>query len=81
MLIMNKNDKLKRYWYSLLGIQLYTYKNKSDEKHKSVNSLVGSFLNDMEPEMHDDTKYYPFKLIFPGNKTRVFYHETIENKN
>jgi len=38
--------KLKRYWYCLLGKELYVYKNKKEEKHKSMNSLVGEYIKD-----------------------------------
>lgn len=41
--------KLKRYWYCLLGKELYVYKNKKEDKHKSMHSLVGVFIKD-EPE-------------------------------
>jgi len=61
--------KLKRYWYCLLGKELYVYKNKQEEKHKSMHSLIGCFLKD-EPEeqLGNTTVLYPFKLIFPQNK-------------
>lgn len=39
-------NKLKRYWYCLLGKELYVYKNKKEEKHKSMHSLVGVFIKD-----------------------------------
>jgi len=35
----------------------------------------------MDAEVIDGVTYYPFNLIFPGNKKRVFYHETVENKS
>lgn len=38
--------RLKRYWYCLLGKELYVYKNKKEEKHKSMHSLVGVFVKD-----------------------------------
>ena len=38
--------KLKRYWYCLLGKELYVYKNKKEDKHKSMHSLVGVFIKD-----------------------------------
>lgn len=41
--------KLKRYWYCLLGKELYVYKNKQEDKHKSMHSLVGVFIKD-EPD-------------------------------
>jgi len=42
--------KLKRYWYCLLGKELYVYKNKREEKHKSMHSLVGIFIKDEAEE-------------------------------
>jgi hypothetical protein len=58
----------------LLGKELYVYKNKTEEKHKGMHNLIGVFLKD-EPEEQVDanTKLYPFKLIFPPNKTRTYY--------
>ena len=66
--------KLKKYWYCLLGKELYVYKNKQEEKHKGMHNLVGVFIKD-EPEEHLDstTVLYPFSLIFPGNKPRMYY--------
>jgi serine/threonine protein kinase len=66
--------KLKKYWYCLLGKELYVYKNKSEEKHKGMHNLMGVFIKD-EPEEHLDatTVLYPFSLIFPGNKPRIYY--------
>lgn len=71
--------KLKRYWYCLLGKELYVYRNKKEEKHKSMHSLVGIFVKDENEEQLDSTTYlYPFKLVFPPNKTRSYY---LLNKN
>lgn len=74
--------KLKKYWYCLLGKELYVYKNKQEEKHKGMHNLVGVFIKD-EPEEHLDstTVLYPFSLIFPGNKPRVYYLLDKEAKN
>lgn len=74
--------KLKRYWYCLLGKELYVYKSKKEEKHKSMHSLVGVFIKDEGEEQLDSTTIlYPFKLIFPGNKARVYYLLNKEDKN
>lgn len=43
--------KLKRYWYCLLGKELYVYKKKNDEKHKSMHSLIGVFIKDEAEEI------------------------------
>ena len=42
--------KLKKYWYCLLGKELYVYKNKKEERHKSMHSLVGVFIKDEAEE-------------------------------
>ena len=73
--------KLKRYWYALLGNELYVYKNQKEEKHKSMHSLIGVFIKDESEEMLDSTTIlHPFKLIFPTNKVRVYYLLTAQDK-
>jgi len=74
--------KLKKYWYCLLGKELYVYKNKQEEKHKGMHNLVGVFIKD-EPEEHLDptTILYPFSLIFPGNKPRTYYLLSKDDKD
>lgn len=47
--------KLKRYWYTLLGRELYVYKTKSEDKHKSMHSLVGVFIKEEPVEQLDST--------------------------
>jgi len=46
--------KLKKYWYCLLGKELYVYKNKNEDKHKGMHNLIGVFIKD-EPEEHLDS--------------------------
>lgn len=66
-------DKLKKYWFSLLGKELYCYKKKEDDKHKSMLTLVGVFIEKCKDEVLDKkTTLFPFKLIFP-NKMREYY--------
>jgi hypothetical protein len=73
--------KLKRYWYCLLGKELYVYKSKKEEKHKSMHSLVGVFIKDeIEEQLDSTTVLHPFKLIFPTNKVRSYYLLTKEDK-
>ena len=73
--------KLKRYWYCLLGKELYVYKNKKEEKHKSMHSLVGVFIKDeIEEQLDSTTVLHPFKLIFPPNKVRTYYLLSKEDK-
>jgi serine/threonine protein kinase len=73
--------KLKRYWYCLLGKELYVYKSKKEEKHKSMHSLVGVFIKDeVEEQLDATTILHPFKLIFPAGKARSYYLLTKEDK-
>ena len=73
--------KLKRYWYALLGRELYVYKSQKEEKHKSMHSLVGVFIKDEIEEQLDSTTFlHPFKLIFPNNKVRMYYLLAKEDK-
>lgn len=66
--------KLKKYWYCLLGKELYVYKSQKEEKHKGMHNLVGVFIKDEVEEYLDSTTIlYPFTLIFPGNKPRTYY--------
>lgn len=66
--------KLKRYWYCLLGKELYVYKKKAEEKHKGMHNLIGVFIKEEDEESLDaNTTLYPFSLIFPGNTTRTYY--------
>jgi hypothetical protein len=74
--------KLKKYWYCLLGKELYVYKSKTEDKHKGMHNLIGVFIKD-EPEEHLDssTTLFPFKLIFPGSKARIYYLQSQEEKD
>ena len=73
--------KLKKYWYCLLGKELYVYKNQKEEKHKGMHNLMGVFIKDeMEEYLDSTTILYPFTLIFPGNKDRTYYLLKKEDK-
>ena len=73
--------KLKKYWYSLLGNELYVYKTKNDEKHKGMHNLSGVFIKDDAEEYLDSTTVlHPFTLVFPGNKPRTYYLLNREDK-
>jgi len=81
MLRKVNEKRLKKYWYCLLGKELYIYKNKTDEKHKNMHSLAGIFIkDDIEEFMDSKTVVYPFSLIFPANKIRTFYLPNKEEK-
>lgn len=66
---------MKKYWYVLLGMELYSYKNQGDQKHKDMQSLAGVFIKSQAEEKSEDgTILWPFMLIFP-NKRRIYYLE------
>lgn len=44
MLRKSAEGKLKAYFYTLLGYELYTYKSKEDKYHKTMHTLTGSFI-------------------------------------
>lgn len=68
-----KENKLKKYWYTLLEKELYVYKHKDDQKPKTMVNLVGVFIKEEPEEQLDRSNtLYPFTLIFPS-KTRTFY--------
>ena len=73
--------KLKKYWYCLLGKELYVYKSKNEDKHKGMHNLIGVFIKDEPQEkLNGEVTLYPFKLIFPPNKVRVYYLESEKEK-
>jgi Ca2+-binding EF-hand superfamily protein len=76
-----RENKLKKYWYVLSDKELYAYKDKDSEKHKTMLNLIGVFLR-VDPDEALDKKniLYPFTLIFP-NKERTFYLLTAEDRN
>ena len=41
-----KGGELKKYWFVLLGKELYSYKKPGDLKHKEMKSLAGVYLKD-----------------------------------
>ena len=51
-ILMRKTEqgKFKKYFYALMGPELYQYKSASDESHKMMNSLHNVFLRDQDSE-------------------------------
>ena len=77
-----EDEKLKRYWYSLLGKEFYSYKKKEDKQHKDMHSLIGVFIKaEKEEQLDQKTVIYPMKLYFPMNKVRVYYTRTKDERN
>lgn len=75
-----KSAIFKKYWFVLLGKELYSYKNQGDVKHKVMKSLAGVYIKD-EPTTADESgnPVYAFMLIFP-NKRRIYYLKSEQDK-
>lgn len=70
---VKKKKKLKKEWFSLLGKEMYCYRNKRENKHKNLYVLVGVYIKeDQEEIFQGEIKLFPFTLVFP-NKKRTFY--------
>jgi len=66
--------KLKRYWFCLLGKELYCYRKQDEDKHKGMHSLIGVFVLEEEEEtLENGVTRYPMNLIAPNNKARTYY--------
>ena len=64
---------MKKYWFVLLGKELYSYKTQEDLLHKEMNCLAGVYLKEAtENEIINGKTLYSFMLIFP-NKRRIYY--------
>lgn len=55
------------------------YNSKEEASQKSMHTLVGCFLKEMEPEQlaGGETKF-PFSLVFSTKKTKIYYADTKE---
>jgi len=75
--------KLKRYWFVLLGKEFYCYRKKDDPNHKTMHSLVGTYVKDEAEEQvpGKSVKLYPFRLIFPPNKSRQYFLISKEDRD
>jgi len=70
-------SRIKKYWYSIVGTEMYSYKNEESKNHKTMHSMTGVYISEEEPEkMADSTGkslvLYPIKLVFP-HKYRMYY--------
>lgn len=75
-----KAGNIKKYWFVLLGKELYSYKQKGDLKHKEMKSLAGVYIKyEIDEVIENGVKLFPFMLIFP-NKRRIYYFDSQEEK-
>ena len=63
---------IKKFWFVIENSELYKYDNKEDTTHKSMHSLIGTFICEEKPQiMNKNLTLYPFTLVSP-NKPRIY---------
>jgi hypothetical protein len=78
-------SKIKKYWYTIVGHEMYSYKNEESKTHKTMHSMTGVYIAEEPSEKMSDSSgksltLYPIKLIFP-HKYRMYYFMEKENRN
>jgi hypothetical protein len=63
-----------------MGREIYCYKNKTDQQHRLMHSLVSTYVKDIPAEHDDKNTYYPVKIMFPPNKSRVLYFTSSQDQ-
>lgn len=53
-----KAGDIKKYWFVLLGKEMYQYKQKNEIQHKEMHSLSGVYIKEELPEEMIDGKTY-----------------------
>lgn len=74
----------------MVHTELYCYKSLSDEKSRTMHSLIGTFVQTDDSKFlksrtdgKEDTvpiEFFPFKIIFPINKVRIYYCKSQEDR-
>lgn len=69
--------KIKKYWYTIVGHEMYSFKNEESKVHKTMHSMTGVYICEEEIETMQDAgskslSLYPIKLVFP-HKYRLYY--------
>ena len=77
-------SKIKKYWYTLTGTEMYFYKNEESKTHKTMHSMQGIYISEEEIEKMTDASgkslnLFPIKLIFP-HKYRMYYFMSKEER-
>lgn len=70
-------SRIKKYWYAIVGTEMYSYKNEESKTHKTMHSMQGIYISEEEIEKMTDSSgksltLYPIKLVFP-HKYRMYY--------
>jgi hypothetical protein len=65
-------NKLKKYYLSLLGQEIFYYKSDKKDELEGMHNLSGCFVNETPAKIIEGKSYYAFSIIF-SSKTRKYY--------
>lgn len=70
-------SRIKKYFYKIIGTEMYSYKNEEAKTHKTMHSMMGVYISEEDSESMSDSAgksltLYPIKLVFP-HKYRMYY--------
>ena len=82
--LMSKNMRLKDHFGVVNGKEVFFYRRKDDKKHKLMHSLIGTFVKALDAEIHaieegPEEEFWPLKIIFPPNRSRILYFKREAN--
>jgi hypothetical protein len=64
----------------IVGNELFCYRHKSDNDHRVMHSLSGTFIKDI-PSEHSQSEaceLFPVKIMLPPNKSRILYFKSVK---
>lgn len=70
-------SRIKKYFYKIIGTEMYSFKNEESKTHKTMHSMLGVYISEEEIEKMSDSgkkslSLFPIKLVFP-HKYRMYY--------
>ena len=70
-------SRIKKYFYKIIGTEMYSFKNEESKQHKTMHSMMGVYISEEVSENMSDSSgktltLYPIKLVFP-HKYRMYY--------
>lgn len=69
---ITENNNLKKYYLSIVGKDIYYYKNDKKEELQGMHNLTGSFVKEKDEKVVEGIKLFGFSIVF-SNKTRSYY--------
>lgn len=72
---LTDSKKLKKIWFKLFQKDFYYFKSQSDQVHKGMHNLCGTFVKEEKPTVIDNVLYYTFSVSYP-KKVRLYYADS-----